>query len=121
MADLFYLPAFKKMGIDKKKVVLMSSPLIGFRGEQVFQIGVITFLVMAGTTPKQLMVDFIVIDHPSTYNAIIGRPTLNQLKTIPSTVHLMMKFPTKHWVGLVRGGQEAARLCYNATLKEPNP
>lgn len=33
--DLLHLLAFEKMGIDKKKVATMSSPLVGFGGEQV--------------------------------------------------------------------------------------
>lgn len=111
------------MRIDKKKIVPMSSPLVGFGGEQVRLIGVITLPVKEGTAHRQTtaMIDFIVIDRPFAYNAIVGRPTLNNLEAIPSTVHLMMKFPTEHEVGFVHGNQKVPRLCYNATLKEPKP
>ncbi|GFY90756.1 hypothetical protein Acr_07g0009530 [Actinidia rufa] len=38
--------------------------------------------------------DFIVVDCPSPYNAILGQPTLGGVKAITSTYHLKLKFPT---------------------------
>ncbi|GAV74072.1 hypothetical protein CFOL_v3_17554, partial [Cephalotus follicularis] len=52
---------------------------------------------------------FLVVDIPSPYNAIVGRPGLNLLKAIVSTRHLLMKFPTRFGVGEVLGDQEVAR------------
>ena len=53
---------------------------------------------------KAVMIRFIVVDCPSAYNAILGRPTLNHLGAILSTVHLAMKFPgEKGSVITVRG------------------
>ena len=45
-----------------------------------------------GEYPRQscVMADFLVIDQPSTFNAILGRPSLKELRAI----HLLMKFPT---------------------------
>nr|GEU38899.1 hypothetical protein [Tanacetum cinerariifolium] len=37
---------------------------------------------------------FTIIQAPSPYNIILGRPGLKQLRAIPSTIHGMMKFPT---------------------------
>ncbi|GMN65609.1 hypothetical protein TIFTF001_034668 [Ficus carica] len=58
------------------------------------------------------MVEFIVVDRPSVYNVILGRPTLNAIKEVVSTYHLAMKFPTEGGVGVFRGNQEGARKCY---------
>jgi hypothetical protein len=63
------------------------------------------------------MVDFLVIDRPFAYNAIIGRPALNKLRAITSTYHLMMKFPTKKGIGELIRNQVVARRCYNISLK----
>jgi hypothetical protein len=63
------------------------------------------------------MVKFLVVEECSTYNVILGRPALNELGAITSTPHLCMKFPTDGGVGVVRGDQKSARLCYNTTLK----
>ncbi|GAV78858.1 hypothetical protein CFOL_v3_22323, partial [Cephalotus follicularis] len=68
-------------------------------------------LIDNGTAPRQTQVDmtFLVVDTPSPYNAIIGRPGLNLLEAIVSTRYLFMKFPTRFGVGEVRGDQEVAR------------
>ncbi|GAV72473.1 hypothetical protein CFOL_v3_15961, partial [Cephalotus follicularis] len=68
-------------------------------------------LLDSGTTPLQTQVEmtFLVVDTPSPYNAIVGRPGLNLLEAIVSTRHLLMKFPTRFGVGEVRGDQEVAR------------
>ena len=58
------------------------------------------------------MVEFIVVDRPSVYNVIMGRPTLNALKAVVSTYHLAMKFPTESGVGVFRGNQEGVRKCF---------
>ena len=73
---------------------------------------------MVGAYPQQITkdVNFLVVDCSSSYNAIIGRPTLNSWKAITSTYHLSVKFPTEYRVGQVQGDQLAARECYLAML-----
>ena len=60
--------------------------------------------------------NFLVVGCSSSYNAIIGRPTLNSWKAVTSTYHLSVKFPTEHGVGQVQGDQLAARECYLVML-----
>ena len=55
-------------------------------------------------------------DCPSSYNVIIGRPTLNRWKLAMSTYCLKVKFPTEKGVGEVKGDQVLARECYQAVL-----
>ena len=57
-----------------------------------------------------------VVDCPSLYNVIIGRPTLNKWKSATYTYCLKVKFPTENRVGEVRGDQVLARECYQAVL-----
>ena len=61
-------------------------------------------------------IDFLVVDCPSSYNVIIGQPTLNKFKASNSTYYLKMKFPTENGVGEVRGDQVLARECYQVAL-----
>ncbi|GAV80816.1 hypothetical protein CFOL_v3_24276 [Cephalotus follicularis] len=61
---------------------------------------------------------FLVVDTPSPYNAIIGRPGLNLLEAIVFTRHLLMKFPTRFGVVEVRGDQEVARRCYKTAITD---
>ena len=56
------------------------------------------------------------VDCPSSYNVIIGRPTLNRWKATTSTYCLKVKFPTDNGVGKVKGDQILARECYQAVL-----
>ena len=73
-----------------------------------------TLTVTMGTYPAQLtrQLDFLVVDCPSSYNVIIGRPTLNKWKAATSTYFLKAKFPTDDGVGEVKGDQVLARKCY---------
>ncbi|GFS41682.1 hypothetical protein Acr_00g0075770 [Actinidia rufa] len=61
--------------------------------------------------------DFIVVDCPSPYNAILGRPMLGIIKAITSTYHLKMKFPTLTGIGKVKGDQKVARQCFISAMK----
>jgi hypothetical protein len=106
------------MKLDKDKLRPMEAPLVGFTGDKVCPVGIITLPITVGTYPKTVSktVDFLVVNCPSAYNAIIGRPTLNRLRAVTSTYHLLIKFPTEHGIGEVRGDQIAARECYLASL-----
>jgi hypothetical protein len=119
-ADILYWPAFQQMGIDRERIKPFASPLVGFGGEVVFPMGIISLPVTAGKAPQlaTVMIDFLVIDRPSAYNVIMGRPALNKFKAATSTYHLMMKFPTEEVVGVVRGDQLAAMKCYNTSMKK---
>ena len=81
-------------------------------------VGIITLPVVLGSYPRQITkkVNFLVMDCSSSYNAIIGRPTLNSWKAVTSTYHLSVKFPTDNGVGQVQGDQLAARECSLAML-----
>ena len=49
---------------------------------------------------------------------LLGRPSLNEIKAIPSAYHMMIKFPTVSEIGMVRGYQRVARECYSASMKQ---
>uniref|UniRef100_A0A2N9IJ88 Uncharacterized protein n=1 Tax=Fagus sylvatica TaxID=28930 RepID=A0A2N9IJ88_FAGSY len=112
------IAAYQQMRLDKDKLCPMDAPLVGFTGDKVCPVGIVTLPITVGTHPKTVSktVDFLVVNCPSAYNAIIGRPTLNRLRAVTSTYHLLLKFPTEHGIGEVRGDQVAARECYLASL-----
>ena len=103
--DIFYWPAFQQMGIDRDKIKPYSSPLIEFGRKQIYLVGIIPLPVTARTTPRlsTVMVDFLVVDRLSAYNAIICQPGLNKLRATTLTNHLMMKFPTEEGAGEIKG------------------
>ncbi|XP_077215904.1 uncharacterized protein LOC143850547 [Tasmannia lanceolata] len=63
------------------------------------------------------MVNFLVVRAKSAYNAILGRPSQNLLRAIPSAYHQKMKFTTPGGIGEVRGDQPQSRQCYAAALR----
>nr|XP_023903529.1 uncharacterized protein LOC112015361 [Quercus suber] len=117
-ADILYYSAFQQMRLGRDLLRPTSSPLVGFGGMKVQPVGSVSLPVTVGAYPQQVTkeVNFLVVDCSSSYNAIIGRPTLNRWKAITSTYHLSVKFPTEHGTGQVHGDQLAARECYLAML-----
>ncbi|KAL5816346.1 hypothetical protein ACOSQ3_024724 [Xanthoceras sorbifolium] len=63
------------------------------------------------------MANFLIIDCPTTYNAVLGRLALNGLDVITSIKHLILKFPTPICIGYVHGEQKVARLCNEKTVR----
>ena len=64
-----------------------------------------------------VMADFLVVDQPSAFNTVLGRPSLRELRAITSIYHLLMKFPMPHGVDEVKEDQQEARQCYHQVVK----
>ncbi|XP_073138639.1 uncharacterized protein [Henckelia pumila] len=61
---------------------------------------------------KTSIVSFIIVDAPSAYNAILGRPAMTTFMAVASALHQKIKFPVDNEVGEVQGDQVIARKCY---------
>ena len=107
------------MRIKREWLVPTNAPLVKFRGMSVYPLDAVTLAVTVDDYPQQITKDvtFLVFDCLSTYNAILGRPTLNSWKVVTSTYLLMIKFPTEYGVEEVQGDQVATRECYIAMLE----
>lgn len=87
--------------------------------------GVLTLPITVTKDPERVqsskyitfMQEFYVVDTPSPYNVILGRPWINNTKAIPSTYHLIVKFPTPAGVTTVRGDQYCAKECMHIAFK----
>lgn len=68
---------------------LIHAPLIGFGGECLIPLGSIDLSVTIGEPAHRAtkMVSFLVMEHPSVYNIILGRPSFNIFRAITSTYH----------------------------------
>ena len=119
-ADIIFVSAFDKMGIGREKMEPINTHLRGFSGEKVLPLGSIQLVLTLGEPPCQAttIARFLIVDAPSAYNMLLGRPSLNAIKAIPLAYHMMIKFPTVHEVGMVRGDQRVARECYTASMKQ---
>ncbi|GAV60407.1 hypothetical protein CFOL_v3_03938, partial [Cephalotus follicularis] len=81
-ADILYKHAFDQLRIPVDRLKPVKTPLVGFAGETIHPLGSINLSVVSGTAPRQSHVEmtFLVVDTPSPYNAIVGRPGLNLLE-----------------------------------------
>ena len=117
--DIIFASAFDKMVIRKEKLEPVNSHLLGFSGEKVLPLGLVQLVLTLGDPPCQATttIKFLIVDASSAYNMLLGRPSLNAIRAIPSAYHMVVKFPKENGVGMVRGDQRVARECYLASMK----
>ncbi|KAL5570533.1 hypothetical protein UlMin_027108 [Ulmus minor] len=115
-ADILFKSTFNRMNLVGVKIKPTASSLSGFTGDSISSEGILNLPVELGSSPCQYIqaVDFVLVDCPSPYNAIIGRPTLNKIRAVTSTYHLLVKFPTVGGIGILRGDQTESREIYKA-------
>ena len=119
-ADIIFASAFDKMGVGNEKLESVNAHLRGFSRERVLPLGSIQLVLTLGDSPCQATttVRFLIMDTLSAYNILLGRPSLNAMRAIPSAYHMVIKFPTANGVGMVQGDQRIARECYSASMKQ---
>ena len=104
-ADIIFASAFDKMGIGRGKVEPVNAYLRGFSVERVLPLGSIQLVLTLGDPSCQATttVRFLIVDASSAYKMLLGRPSLNTIRAIPSAYYMVIKFPTANGVGMVRG------------------
>ena len=102
--DILYFQAFERMGLKVSDLKPSLNLVYGFTGDSVIPLGVISLSMTLGEYPRQscVMADFLVIDQPSAFNVVLGRPSLRELRAITNIHHLLMKFPTPQGVSEVK-------------------
>lgn len=119
-ANLLFRCAFDKLKIDPKQLVKVNFPLIGFNGSSVFLDGKITLRLTIGSrqTTRNDLTKFLVVDVPTVYNVIMGRPLIHRVKVIASTYYQMMLYVSDTGIPeKLRGSQESAHRCnYNIVI-----
>ncbi|KAJ0969907.1 hypothetical protein J5N97_022784 [Dioscorea zingiberensis] len=90
--------------------------LIGHIGEPE---GAISLLLALDSPPQvaTVLVSFMVVRCPLSYNVILRRPFLNLSGVVISTDHLKLKFPTEARRGEIRGDQSISHQCYATMLR----
>jgi hypothetical protein len=101
----------------------VQTPLVGFTGDTLYYEGIIKMRVEFRQYPNvtTTMVEFLVVNTSSAYNAILGRKTLNAIGVIISPALFKIKFPTSNDVGEECGHQLMAITCYALSIKGKNP
>ena len=87
-ADIIFTSAFDKIGIGRERPEPVNTHLRGFSGEKVLPLRSIELVLTLGDPPCQATttIRFLIVDAPSAYNVLLGRPSLNAIKAIPSAI-----------------------------------
>ena len=71
-----------------------------------------------GTASRTENIRYLVVNAPSAYNMLLGRPTLNRLGAVPLTRHMKMKLSDLAGkVITIKSDQKKAKRCYENNLK----
>jgi len=92
--DILYWKMFKHMRIVEEDMKSYNDHVVGFSGERVGTQGYIEFYTTfgEGEASKTIKVRYLVIDANTSYNILLGRPSIYKLRAIVSMPHLAMKF-----------------------------
>ena len=85
------------------------TPLVRFDGKAVTPKGQIKLQVV--TKGKEVEVNFIVVNAFLPYTAILGRPWIHAIGTVPLALHQQIKFPAEDGVVIVWVDKKVARQC----------
>ena len=110
-----YPNLFKGLKLKPDDLACYDSLLVGFDGKTVIPKGQIRLPVQAGS--KVMEVDFIVVDAYSYYTTIMARPWLHAMGAVSSTLHLMVKYPSRDQVEELIGSQSMAKQCLVAAIR----
>jgi hypothetical protein len=118
-SEIMYPDLFHGLRLKQSDLQPYGAPLVGFFGESIRPMGQITMTVH----PRLISIDteFLVIDVPSPYTAIMGRRWLHRLKAVPSSLHQKLRFPTDFGIMEIKGDQVASKQCIMAAIKQNPP
>lgn len=99
--NMIFEEEFSQMQLEECKLEAVKIALFGFVGYTVYPRGQIVFslILRMGNSRKTRMALFAVVEAPSSYNIILGRPALNGFMTIASTYHQKLKYLVGKGVG----------------------
>ena len=112
--NIIFADTLRKMGRSLEGLAKFDSTFHGIVPEKaVYPEGSITLDMVFGTPAhfRKESIDFEVVEWPSQYHAILGRPTFARLMAVPHYAYLMLKMPGPKGVITVRGDFERSDKC----------
>nr|GEU88119.1 reverse transcriptase domain-containing protein [Tanacetum cinerariifolium] len=122
--EIIYEHCFNRLRPEiKSQMVPATTSLTGFSGETTWPLGQLRLLVTIGdiTHSTKAWMNFMIVKSLSPYNGIIGRPGLKAIQAVPSTVHGMLKFPTKEGIVTIRSSLLIPAECTSIDTLSPIP
>ena len=120
--DVMFWPTFEKLQLSPDQLRPYGGCLYGFAGDQVEVRGYIELrtMFMDGSASRTEKIRYLVVNAPSAYNILLGRPTLNRIGGVPSTRHMKVKLPSMEGVVItIRSDQKRQRSVMRTTLILP--
>ncbi|XP_075486336.1 uncharacterized protein LOC142525939 [Primulina tabacum] len=95
--NVIFKEALVQMDLHEYPLEVVATALFGFAGHAVYPEGEITLPLTLGSGDlrKTVMIVFTIVDAPSSYNVILGRPAMNEMRAVASTYHQKIKFPIR--------------------------
>ena len=118
--NIIFVSTFNKRGIGRENLEPVNAHLRGFSDERILTLGSVQLVLNQGDPPCQatMLTKFLIVEAPSAYNMLLGRPSLNAIRAVLSAYHMVFKFPTENGVGKARRDQRIARECYLESMKQ---
>ncbi|XP_073152355.1 uncharacterized protein [Henckelia pumila] len=112
--NVLFQEAINQMDLGQYKMEPVVTSLFGFTGHAIRPVGLVNLPLTLGkgNGRKTRIVSFIIVDAPSAYNAILGRPAMTTFMAVASALHQKIKFLVGNEIGEVQGDQVIARKCY---------
>jgi len=81
LVDILYWATYQKLQLPTKAMIPYDEPIYGFSGEKLYTRGYIDLhtLFCEGHQTKTIPICYLVVDAHTSYNVLLGRPSLNKL------------------------------------------
>jgi len=119
-ADVMFWLTFNNLQLSPDQLKSYDGCLFGFVGDQVEVRGHVELrtIFSNGTSARTINIKYIVVNAISTYNFLLGRPSLNRLGVMSSMRHMKIKLSSLDGgVFTIKSDQKMARKCYKGSLK----
>lgn len=118
--NILFKRAYDHMMIEAKNLKPCQSRIHGFNGSTTIPVGMVELPVELGVGDRRrvCMLQFVVLDIHSPYNAFMGQPAHAEFRATIAPWCLTLKFLTNNGVGIVHGDQAARHACYVAKLRD---
>ncbi|XP_071700142.1 uncharacterized protein [Rutidosis leptorrhynchoides] len=124
VVDVIYEHCFLQLPQDvRDKVKPPLHSIAGFTSETTWPLGRVNIDVTLGDDHRSrtMQLTYVVVRSQSKYNVILGRMALQELSAIPSTVHGMLKFPTRAGVATLFSDRAQVYADVSQPVFQPAP
>jgi len=118
--DVMFWSTFNKLQLSPDQLRPYTGCLHGFAGDNVEVRGHLELRTTFtdGFASRMENIRYLVDNASSSYNILLGRPTLNRLRVVASTCHMKMKLLDLSEKAItIKSDQQEAKRCYENNLK----